>query len=57
VFHLPIDGKIKQIAITKTFVEATGGEYFLSPSIGERLDGAHQQAGTFRRSRLGLTPS
>ena len=34
VFHLPIDGKIKEIAITKTFVEATGGEYFFSPSIG-----------------------
>ncbi|MDP2334502.1 MAG: Dyp-type peroxidase [Reyranella sp.] len=34
VFHLPIDGKMKEIAITKTFVEATGGEYFFSPSIG-----------------------
>jgi Dyp-type peroxidase family len=33
VFHLPIDGKMKEIAITKTFVEATGGEYFFSPSI------------------------
>ena len=34
VFYLPIDGKMKEIAVTKTFVEATGGEYFFSPSIG-----------------------
>jgi Dyp-type peroxidase family len=34
VFYLSIDSKMKEIAITKTFVEATGGEYFFSPSIG-----------------------
>ena len=34
VFHLPIDGKVENIAITKSFVEPTGGEYFFAPSIG-----------------------
>jgi Dyp-type peroxidase family len=34
VFHLPIDGKVEKVAITKTFVEPTGGEYFFAPSIG-----------------------
>jgi Dyp-type peroxidase family len=33
-FHLPIDGKVENIAITKSFVEPTGGEYFFAPSIG-----------------------
>ena len=33
-FYLPIDGKLKEISIGKTFVEPTGGEYFFSPSIG-----------------------
>jgi Dyp-type peroxidase family len=34
VFSLPIDGKVERIAINKTFIEATGGEYFFAPSIG-----------------------
>ena len=34
VFYLPIDGKVEKIAISKTFVEPTGGEYFFAPSIG-----------------------
>ena len=33
-FFLTIDGKLKEITISKTFVEPTGGEYFFSPSIG-----------------------
>jgi len=34
VFHLPIDGKVENITIPKTFVEPTGGEYFFAPSLG-----------------------
>jgi Dyp-type peroxidase family len=33
VFYLQVDNMKKEIAISKTFVVATGGEYFFSPSV------------------------